>query len=776
MENSKNNVFQSVGQWFLMGLAFLFPIWISPSTIAPVEFNKAVLTAAIVFLAFIFYLVYSIKKGSLSVFYHWSAILLGVLLLLWLLSAIFAGYSQAIWGGTLSSSSFFDTLTFALLALLMMLLFENAKSLTRLFTAMGAGLALYLLSVLLFSVFGIGSSMGNFFNGLFQTRSFNLMGSWNTVAFVAGFFIVMVYPFLLKVYGKLFWAVLSVFILALFLLVYVNFVVPIVILGCFALLLLSYSIWKKNLSSRNLAIPMVLLLISVMAFFLTDVLASTFAFPAPVEVSVNHSTTFKVVSDALRENMIFGAGPTSFGYLWDLSKPLDVNNTVFWGIRFVTGSSYIASLAGEIGVLGFLLFIVFLGLIWFWGIKALTRGLNEEESTLALSAFLLLSYSLAVWLFYAAGYALIFLGFFAIGLELTVLRMAGILKLRDFAFYSEGPKGFISALFAVFLILVGVGGLYAAISRYAGQAAYARGVSAFNQANNIDAAESSLLLALKSDKSNDLYSRTLADLYLVRARLFLQDRSTPSELLGSRFKDALDKAILNAQNAVKASSNDFQNHRSLGKIYELLVGLNAAGSLDAAEAQYDEAINRAPKNPLLWRDKAVAYLSDFSLNNKKDSLEKAEKALLRSVELKPDYAEGHFLLAQVHDAKGEVDEAILRGEAAALLAPNDIGTLFQLGLLYYRNNRFSDAEIVFERAVEINNVYSNARYFLGLIYDRTNRKQDAINEFEKIASLNPGNDEVKKILVNLRAKRGALEALPPPAPERRKEPPVKESR
>ena len=772
MENSKNNVFQSVGQWFLMVLALAFPLWVLPSTVAPVEFNKSVFTAALVFLAFIFYLIHSIKKGSLSVLYHWSGILLGVLVILWLLSAVFAGYSQAIWGGVLSSSSFFDTLTFFLLALLIMFLFDDARSLTKLFFSAGAGLFLYFLSVIFFSVFNFGPSMGNFLGGLFQARAFNTMGSWNTVAFVAGFFIVMTYPFLLKAYGKFFWAGLFSFFLALFLVIYVNFIVPILIVGCFALLLLSYSIWKKNLSTRALAIPMILLLVSVFAYFLSDFNSATFIFPSPMEVSVNSATTFDVVSGALKENLIFGSGPASFGFLWDRFKPAEVNKTVFWGIRFTIGSSYLATLLGEIGLLGWMLLVVFLAFLWFWSIKALTGNLEESESVLALSAFLLLSYSIMVWAFYATGYSLVFLGFFAVGIQLAVLRIAGILRMREFPLYSAGPKGFISALCAVFLILAGVAGLYAAISRYTGQIAYANGVNAFNQSNNIDTAESNLLLALKADGSNDLYMRTLADLYLVRARLFLQDRSAPPELLGSKFKDSLDKAISSAQNAIKASPRDFQNYRSLGKMYELLVGLNAAGALDAAEAQYDEAVKHAPKNPLLWRDKAVTYLSDFSLTKSKNSLEQAEKALLKAVELKQDYAEGHFLLAQVHDAKGEVEEATRRGEAAALLAPNDIGTLFQLGLLYYRSNRLEDAEIVFRRAVEINDFYSNARYFLGLIYDRMNRKNDAIAEFEKIASLNPDNDEVKRILTNLREGRKALNTIPPPAPERRKEPPV----
>lgn len=772
MENSRNSVFYSVGQWCIILLVFLFPLWFLSGTAAPVEFNKALLVSVFVFLAFIFYLADSIKKGNVSIPSNWIFVLIGVMALSWLVSALFAGFSSAIWGGTPSSTSFFDTLTFLFLSLLVFLFFDDTKSIAKLLVAAGLGLALFLLSVLVFSVFGFGPSIG----GFFETRSFNTMGSWNSVAFVAAFLIMMIYPFLLTASRKFFLAVVAMFALALFIIITVNFKLHLIILGVFALLFLSHAVWKRNLSPRALVFPLILILTVLTAFVLGDSVTSWFKFSAPTEVSVLPSTTFEIVSGAIRKNVIFGSGPNSFGYLWDEFKPSDVNNTIFWAVRFVTGYSYLLTLFGEIGILAWILFVALLAMVWYWSVRALTYEGNELFDTVSFAAFLLFSYSIVMWSVYAAGYSLAFLGFFSLGISLAVLRIAGILKVRDFQLLSQGPKGFISALILVFLILAGVGGLYASLSRYVGQLAYARGVDAFNRLNNIEESERNLLLALRSDAKNDLYSRTLADLYLVRARFALRERSVSSQLLGSRFKDSLDRAISNAQNAIKNAERDFQNHRSLGKIYELLVGLNADGSLDAAIQQYDRAMLHAPKNPLLWRDKASAYISDFSVNGNGESLKKAEEALLKAVDLKPDYTEAHFLLAQVYDAKGETAEATRRGEAAALLAPNDVGTLFQLGLLYYRSNRFSDAELVFKRAVEINDLYSNARYFLGLIYDRSGRKADAAAEFEKIAGLNPDNEEVKKILKNLKAGRSALETISPPSisPEKRKEPPVKE--
>jgi len=104
-------------------------------------------------------------------------------------------------------------------------------------------------------------------------------------------------------------------------------------------------------------------------------------------------------------------------------------------------------------------------------------------------------------------------------------------------------------------------------------------------------------------------------------------------------------------------------------------------------------------------------------------------------------------------------------EAAKKSYPNDTGLAFQLGLLYYKKHDIGKAQAEFERAVSLDSNYANARYFLGLIYDSQNDKAKAIEQFQKIADLNPDNQEVKKILDNLRNNQPALEGVSQPAPE-----------
>ena len=167
---------------------------------------------------------------------------------------------------------------------------------------------------------------------------------------------------------------------------------------------------------------------------------------------------------------------------------------------------------------------------------------------------------------------------------------------------------------------------------------------------------------------------------------------------------------------------------------------------------------------------ALFLIRSFTRN-----LLRSTKAFDRAVDAKQDYASAHYLMAQAALRLGNVERAIKGVEGAKLAAPFDIGVAFQLGLLYYQTADFGRARGEFERAVSLNENYSNARYFLGLIYDRQNEKERAIAEFERVLQLNPGNQEVIKIIANLREGKQALSGIVPPneAPEKRKETPVR---
>ena len=162
-------------------------------------------------------------------------------------------------------------------------------------------------------------------------------------------------------------------------------------------------------------------------------------------------------------------------------------------------------------------------------------------------------------------------------------------------------------------------------------------------------------------------------------------------------------------------------------------------------------------NPYIYTELGRVYLAT-------EEIDKAREQFQKALELKSDYAPAHFQMAAILVLEGKTGEAIEKMEIAKTLNPFDIGLAFQLGILYYNDKQFEKARAEFERAIGLNENYSNARYFLGLIYDRQDKKAEAISQFEKIAELNPDNEEVKKILANLRGGRAALEGITPAQP------------
>src|SRR3989344_5634294 len=157
-----SEVLYKSAQWCLIALVFLLPVWFLPTTINPVEFNKVLMVSILVFLSFILFLAYSIKSGNVALPWHPVFIAAGALLLSWLASALISRSGAALWGLGSEPTRFLAMVT------------------------------LFLLTTLVFDVFGLGQNLG----GLFQSRIFNAVGSWNSVGFAAAFFLMMLYPFL----------------------------------------------------------------------------------------------------------------------------------------------------------------------------------------------------------------------------------------------------------------------------------------------------------------------------------------------------------------------------------------------------------------------------------------------------------------------------------------------------------------------------------------------------------------------------------------------------
>lgn len=549
------------------------------------------------------------------------------------------------------------------------------------------------------------------------------------------------------------------------------------------------------------------------------------------EASPTYGATWDVAKKVMSESnksSLLGVGPGLFGLAWGTHKDPSINQGLLWGVRFNQGASLLATIPATMGLLGILAFLLFLGVVTFVVLKGVLSA-DSENQPLAPGLFYGLIAALVVLAAYPANLTLFLLFFLVVGFLSSVLaeqtspravfaretmmtddrdglvtiesetavmdessdEAGSFWNLREYLVQFASPwVTFLSSLVVIFLLALSVSGLYVTLGRI--RAAVAQRTAA-DQVSSGDLAGAIATLegAVANDAGDFRNLQSLTQVRVAQVQNIIQ-RAAAGAQVQDEFRVAVAAADRDARRLVEQYPLEPFLWRTQGTLYEILIPY-VDGSANLAFGSYRRAAELDPLNPTAWVNLGRAYLvfsdqvaliANQQQGTERDrlgqirveALSEAQKAFTKAAEVKPDFAQSHFLLSQVAIRLGNIQVAIQATENAKLTAPFDIGIAFQLGLLYYQAGDLDRAQIEFERAVSLDANYSNARYFLGLIYDRKNEKPRAIGEFERISALNPDNQEVKVILENLRAGRGALESIVPPAapPERRSEPPVRQ--
>ncbi len=565
------------------------------------------------------------------------------------------------------------------------------------------------------------------------------------------------------------------------------------------------------------------LLIAALAFSFAPLPLASRIYQPPADVSPSFFATLAIAGRSLRADPLTGVGPANFALAYDRFRDVAINATPFWAVRFSHGFSFLATLPSTIGPIGALVFLALPLLAAFLCIRGLWRAPENDPLLLAAGAGIFMA---AYFWFLAPGnFTSSFLLFLAVGLSGALLKepppveapaavgagAPGGAALRDrLAAWRRRPRwrvaertisldspaaAFVVSLVAVFAAAMSLVAFWSIGSYYAAEVYLRRADLVLTQFGNVDSAQVFTDRAASLHPLSDRYHRARAQVARVAVeRIIAQAAIRPAEDLSLAFRQEFTAGVRAAERAIALAPYDRENRIALAQLYEAVVPFLAGADLAALDA-YERARADDPVDPLLLLAEARVRLAVADVSQvravqarpgqpQKDlfqaraaALAAARQALESSLGLKPDLASAHFLLAQAAIREDNLEQAISSAEATARLAPGDIGVAFQLGFLYYRADRLEEAQAAFERALLLNENYSNARYFLGLIYDRRGERDGALSQFEKIAALNPDNEEVKRIIANLRRGRPALEGIVPPAqaPEERKEAPVREN-
>ncbi|OHA62154.1 MAG: hypothetical protein A2117_02085 [Candidatus Wildermuthbacteria bacterium GWA2_46_15] len=788
---NSTRTWQKVSKTSLFLAVFLLPILFLPLTSNVLDFNKQTVLVFLVLASLFSWLLKSLIEERITLELSWFNLAPVVLVLLAGLSTLFSAYKYAsFWGWPLViASSFLSTLALVLLYFLIIHLFKQPEDIFGLiFVLVFAGLLVSLVSLPhLLGKFPLPFDFS-------KATSFNPIGTVNSLAVFLASLLPLAASLIFISRSRLIKFLVWFFVvLALFLLLAINFQTAWLVLLVGSSLILIFGISRREIFNLSwLFLPMLLLAVALFALVMRASILPTLDLPA--EVSPTLGTSFKISLQTLKDfrppfSWFFGSGPGTFVYDYAKYKPLEINQTVFWGTRFGSGSSEVLDRLATTGSLGFLSFLSVMLVGWVLGLRSIiSREFRKENFAWILLIGVFSSFAgLTLGLFfYSANLSLMFLFWLLLA---SIFCLVGG-KSRNFDLKPsepvEGKKSRLNTPFVtvgvsfafIVVLIASMGIFFVQGQRYLAEVNYLRALTSVQKGNNAAAVDSLARAIRLTGSSQDNYWRDLSQVYLFRINEEATKPDLTQEERSKRVSDLITLLVASAKSSSDSSPKNVANWSIRGYVYSQLLNL-INGSDNWAVTAYEEALKLEPANPFtytalgqVYANRADNLASDKEkVAERQQALDQAREKFQKAKDLKSDYAPARFQLAMIDIRENKVKDAIDKLEETKQIAPFDTGLAFQLGLVYRADNQKDKAQAEFERAVALDANYANARYFLGLLYDQANEKQKAIDQFEKIVQLNPDNELVKKILENLKGGKPALEGLTEAQPQ----PPIQET-
>ena len=774
--------------WMLLAVAFLLPLFFVPGQLIAPEFAKMILLEILILVATFFWVAGRLREGHLDV--PKSLLLLTSLLLVVqfvasavaspapLVSFIGSGYDM----GTVNS--------FVLLFLLMFLCATIFSSRDRIILLYGAFLSsgvVVLLYHILRQIFG--ETFLDF--GVFTSAVSTPVGRWNDMASLTGGMLLLVlttlYFFPLNKQFRI--PALIIFLAGLFFLLVINFTVLWIILAVLVLLLVALALYegerehKAKLAQAHEGAPhahkpahrripghlptlaTILLLVAILygsglsnlswgkdGVTIASKVAEIFRSTPYSEVMLTPQFTYDIVKSTITESPLFGTGPNRFASAYLKYKLNTINVTPFWDTTFEFGLGRIPTYFGTTGLVGLILWIIFVALLFLKGKK--TFGLLAKDRVAAyfgFSLFLLALYFWSLSFFYLPNITIFAFAFLFTGVLIAFLAGEGALTHFRVRFDGGSRLSLILTPVAI-VVLVGVIASGVLFYRQASSLVLFREAQITSAANNIVDAEKALVAA-NALAERDLYLRALSSLALVKLQ-GLPNLQLSQDELAVKAKQLIDDARQSAERAVKLDPTNFENYLQLGGVFDTLGTFGIQNTAPFARENYEQALRLNPKSPRVFF--MLARL-EFAASDRAKTKEYLYKALAE----RPNFVEALSFLVELELQDKNFDAALNAVRAGVVAEPTNFVLHFALGYLSYLNGDSESALTEFESAVILNPQYADAKYFLGLVYWQIGRREEAVQQFTDVQTLNPDNKEVGAVLENMKAGREPFLGLSP---------------
>ena len=755
MESKKVEFFNKLSFTTILATLFLSLLFFIPYVPVTLNASKGFLVSIGMTLALFFWLVARLGEGKFLIPKDRIILFSGLIPIIFLIASLFSSSKYvSLFGSGFELGTFGSMLVLFILFFLSSIYFQSEKRLWSFYKAVFLGAAI----LALFELINIFIGFGRFAPGLLKGLSAgNLIGTWNDFALFFGLIVLLVLFTLEFMKSKGVFLVMQYFLLVagLFFLVLINLPIVWIMVGSFSIIMFVYSISVQHVGIRvvhgndkkKFPFTTLIVVLFCLVFLISNNsvgnLISRYISLPNLDVRPLASTTSQIAIKAIKHNPFFGTGPNTFAIDWALWQPKAVAQSIYWNVDFDNGFSSLLTFAVTTGILGLASWLLFLGAFALRGAKSLRNALRDALSNYFTITTLVISlYSWLSIIFYTPNIVMFVFAFMSSGILIGIMVYNETIRVREFSFLGDPRNSFFSILGLMALMIATLSTTYIYAEKFASIIYFSRGSNSTNTIESLSNAERMISSALLLDQ-NDIYYRTLSQIYIAEVGVLLNDKTISEDTLKSNIQKLVNLAEQSAVSAVKQNPKQYTNYVNLGNVYSALVPLSISNSYEQAVMAYDKAKVLAPNNPSI-------LLSRANLEMSHKSNDQARKYIDQALAIKSDYTDAIFLLAQIETNEGNLGAAIKQAERAAQLTPNDTTVFFRLGILRYNNSDFSGAVSAFEQSVILDPTYLNARFFLAQSYQKVGRTDDAMVQYNILNKALPDNQSIKSAISALK--------------------------
>jgi len=359
--------------------------------------------------------------------------------------------------------------------------------------------------------------------------------------------------------------------------------------------------------------------------------------------------SWSIATDVVKTplNAVLGVGTDSYASAFSIFKPVRLNQSPLWFVRFNNGRDSILELLVTQGVFGMIAWILIL-----LTTLRLIKTAKGEQLALGVGTLIIEG----IFLFFPPNILLvsllcIFLVAWSASLkerELhtseTVFSLFSFADAKTLALgHASRIQSVLSQLVACVAVLVVIVGFYGVARAYQGEYYFNKSLIFASKGDG----KSTYDYAVKAIVANpymENYHRAFAITNLSLAQVISQNK-TLSDQDKQNVLTLIQQSIQQAKIATTLDSLDTSNWDTLTTVYQALIG-TADGAPQWTIASYVEQIKTDPSNP-------QARFNMGSLYRQIGNDDQALKLFEQAAQLKPDYANAYFNMADIYKKKGD---------------------------------------------------------------------------------------------------------------------------